>query len=851
MAEIIQDIYSLKFDSAQFQTQLQSAIDKVEELQSAMEDASDSGEQLEGAQESLASALGDLDTVLKKDVKSVDDLNSKQRVLSQTQKVLSKDSKALASVTKETVKTQDNLAVATASATKNSKSLGGSVLDGAKKLNSLKRAAGLVSGAFRLLGSFNPIGLAITGLTLGIALLGQFFTATDKAKTGLEKLNDPSLSLNERQLILEQELESLNNLESRRGALTEEEKKQRDDLTAKYKETSDEILRIEQERIERITGFLRDAEKIRIKLLGDTAEAARATARLETSELRDETGKRSDALIKETNELATQRQKLLDEGQVDLARDLQIRINSIEKEIEASNKIADAKLAQIQLEQQLKLVEKARAIEAEKRKLKEQEVRDLVDKDREAAENDALFYARIAQEQADFEKKTADELAAYKKTVNIQSVADEVKAANDAGQQVSEISQRITERQLQEDILALEISRNKELLIVRQTIADKEDAAKKIEEIDKEFSRKRVKLEALATVEIARNRIKVLEDAIAKSASLGLDTTTAQKEIADLKLRIQELENAALVEIDVDTDNAKGKIEGLGKEILDGFSNVGNAVFDLLSQQAAFLTEKIDAAVQKSKSALDSIRNNSEDFNADQLALEKERLLQLENARRRSALREVLIAQIQVAANSAIAISKAAAEGGVAAPFTIATTIVALIAGFAAAANAASGAFFTGTEYLERGNAPKGRDTIHVRAHEGERIIPTANNLNYWDAYSAMQNEVIPANVANLFAKGYASGGLKNAIKSVSSFSKIKSNQDVNMAAILGTNALFFVNKEQNFTGLQNDIEELKEEVKRLPERMPVATFNVNSHGLYMSTKRYTNKDEIRKNRAK
>ncbi len=37
--------------------------------------------------------------------------------------------------------------------------------------------------------------------------------------------------------------------------------------------------------------------------------------------------------------------------------------------------------------------------------------------------------------------------------------------------------------------------------------------------------------------------------------------------------------------------------------------------------------------------------------------------------------------------------------------------------------------YFQGTPYLELGENPKGRDTIPVMAHEGERIIPTADNL--------------------------------------------------------------------------------------------------------------------------
>jgi len=39
--------------------------------------------------------------------------------------------------------------------------------------------------------------------------------------------------------------------------------------------------------------------------------------------------------------------------------------------------------------------------------------------------------------------------------------------------------------------------------------------------------------------------------------------------------------------------------------------------------------------------------------------------------------------------------------------------------------------FFEGTDYLQLGGNPKGKDTIPVMAHEGEAIIPTGKNLQY------------------------------------------------------------------------------------------------------------------------
>lgn len=46
--------------------------------------------------------------------------------------------------------------------------------------------------------------------------------------------------------------------------------------------------------------------------------------------------------------------------------------------------------------------------------------------------------------------------------------------------------------------------------------------------------------------------------------------------------------------------------------------------------------------------------------------------------------------------------------------------------------------FFEGTEYLERGNNPKGKDTIPIWANEGEAIIPTDKNAQYPGVARAM-----------------------------------------------------------------------------------------------------------------
>lgn len=419
-------------------------------------------------------------------------------------------------------------------------------------------------------------------------------------------------------------------------------------------------------------------------------------------------------------------------------------------------------------------------------------------------------------------------------------------------------------RQIQQDAANKEeatlVSNQQRLLAIRlqelekqrqQEISVAQLTNEQIIEINKGFDAQRIEAEKETQRAILEIQIEAQQKRVAALSKAGEDTIAAEEELEKLKLQLIELDKTDVdVEIKTDTDDAKKSLKELVNEITDIVAEVSDAVFNLVGQQAAFLTQRLDEAVQRSQSALDNIRQNSEDFNADQLEIEKERLQNLEEERARAARREQTIAQIQVATQSAIAIARAAAEGGIAAPFTIAATIASLIAGFAAARNAASGAFYHGTEYLERNGAPVGRDTIHIRAHEGERIVPTANNMKYWDAYSAMQNEKIPAPVANMFAQGYLKGGLKGAVGSLQGFKSVDVGREISLSEKVGlTN--YFVQQPVDFSTLEKRLSSVEQAIRTLPQQMPVASFKADKKGFSTYIKNYQNKMQARKDRAK
>jgi flagellar biosynthesis chaperone FliJ len=265
------------------------------------------------------------------------------------------------------------------------------------------------------------------------------------------------------------------------------------------------------------------------------------------------------------------------------------------------------------------------------------------------------------------------------------------------------------------------------------------------------------------------------------------------------------------------------------KEIIDQTATlvqgVSDNVFNVLNAQVQAYINGLDKAIDKSKSALDEIRANSENYNARQLEIEKERLEKLEAERARAVEREKNLGQIQIAINAAIAISKAAAEGGgIASAVTIALTLASLVAGLAQARVAAGNAFFHGVEYLERGKNKSGRDTIPAMLNEGERVITTDTNDRYWDVLSAVHNNRIPADVLNTFSKAYQQGGIKNALGAF--------GDNVSLSSELGQKSIF-VNVAQTYGGLENRLERIENVLTELPKYMPKTTVSANANGIF------------------
>lgn len=814
----IKDIYTLEFNAAIFTAEIDSAIGKIEQLNSTMNDSAESVEELESAQQQLSAVLGT-------EAKTVTDLNAKRNVLVQTQGKLNKETKTGAAVTNELTNTNKKLAVETGNTVNGQKSLIGQFMGGVRSINSMRRAAGLLVSGFRLLAAAVPFGLILSVLPGVVSWFSSLFGAVDKNAIAMEKLKDESLGYGERITIIQDEIERLNAVEARRGYLTEEEKKQRDELTKKYKETADEIVKIEQERADSLRAIDISLQEARIQFYGDTVKGATEAAKLETSKLFEETGKRLDKLVEDSLKIDKELKKLEGVSGADAENRAAKLRREGQKNFDAQMQVIEEQGLRKQfIEQQTNEKIQRLIDEANKKKEAAEQLR----LDKLAADFIAEYNMRKAfldeierREQESFDERERLRLAELE-SINAMHKANEdnLKQLQDNLNTASQYRQNNAETNLNNSLLYLEIERNAELLAAFGN-ADLQA------EIDKEYNEKRISFEKMAAEEIIKIRIDFLEKLREASSNDPLMISELNKTISELKVKLAELGKK--------TEDTGDKVKLTVKEIIEETSKlvqqVSDAVFDVLNTQLDTYISNLDKAVDRSKSTLDEIRNNSENFNARQLEMERDRLEQLQEERRKAVEKEKALALIQLTINSTLAIAKSAAEGGLAAPFTIAATIIALIAGFATARAAAGSAFYEGTEYLQRGNNPKGRDQIPIMANEGEAIIPTDTTKYYRAAVSAIYNRSVPANAMNDFVKNYKSGNMPKMSDPVFL-------SDFGVRPIL-------INAVGNNSGLERRLESIESALLDLPKYMPQTTVTANANGIFKIVERRQKAKEL------
>lgn len=147
-------------------------------------------------------------------------------------------------------------------------------------------------------------------------------------------------------------------------------------------------------------------------------------------------------------------------------------------------------------------------------------------------------------------------------------------------------------------------------------------------------------------------------------------------------------------------------------KILDDIDQILSATIQATNQIISAKLRETDSLIGLQQQRVDEAKDIAETGNAELLELEQKRLDDLNKKKEQFVRAQQALAAIELIANTAIAISKAAAEGGAAAPITIATTLIALVAGLAQARQLASqAAFYKGGLFEGQGYTGDGDPT--------------------------------------------------------------------------------------------------------------------------------------------
>ena len=229
-------------------------------------------------------------------------------------------------------------------------------------------------------------------------------------------------------------------------------------------------------------------------------------------------------------------------------------------------------------------------------------------------------------------------------------------------------------------------------------------------------------------------RIKAIEadrDAELKNVELTLEERTLIEKQADLEIlkTKNDFHDRSIKLLEDETDKTKEETAKRKEAITQGIEDVLKATLDLANAVIDAQIRQTDAAISAQQKRVDAAATIAEKGNAELLQIEETRLQKLNEQKAKFVRAQQGLAAIELVANSAVAISKAAAEGGAAAPFTIAATLIALAAGLVAAraqARAAAGSFAEGG-YTGDGGKYESAGVVH----RGEFVM-TKEKTRQW-----------------------------------------------------------------------------------------------------------------------
>lgn len=323
-----------------------------------------------------------------------------------------------------------------------------------------------------------------------------------------------------------------------------------------------------------------------------------------------------------------------------------------------------------------------------------------------------------------------------------------------------EVNERIRtdfERTIQARIDILNENKDFELFLLQ----DKYDQEKKKGKKASDEELKRLQELMLAKkIEILKDKAQQsIDDLINKERKDGAEVNATEILAIENKLQ-NDIERLKKKGVEVDKKSFKDRL----KEYIDYFADIFRAAVDATNKILALKIKEVDGQISQQERRVEAAKNIADRGNAELLEMEQKRLDDLTKKKEKFVRDQQALAAVELVANTAIAVSKAAAQGGVAAGVTIAAALIALVAGLASARAIASqaafydGGFYNGDGFTGHGNPKEESKAVGSKPytyHKEEMIFNHKKTRKFRDVFEGVHQGKIDLNEWKMKAGAY------------------------------------------------------------------------------------------------
>lgn len=667
-----------------------------------------------------------------------------------------------------------------------------------------------------------PLGLIIALAGAVIQVYSQLTGKSEEHKKALEKEKEELALLGALYKVYDEVIQR--NVEQR--------KKQGDfekGVAELKKDNEKEVLAIEQRSTDAQIKLLQKSLAKRFETL--QAERGFTLARLKIDEQYIKVKTQIDDLLNaqilanlEFEKKAEEKRKKLKEDRIKLEEDFAKVLDKVRRDIADSNisqikENSSREIAALQNEFGNKVKDLDLQV-AEEAKILKKAVEDKVITQSKANEKLATLQSETARLKVSLEEATNEKI----RQIQVKDQLDDINRELSHQQILGSLSGL----SLQQQVNNLEKQHSLELDANKLSDKTEREKADNIIKINEDY---RKKLEALETGDLQTklSTVQTLQnlDATPFFAKFDLlkQERDLEKEIAGKTISDKALLAATLIKID--EDYASKRLALIDK-LKNAAAELGQQTLDLANQTLEANIAETDGEIERQRTRVEEVNKIASQGNAEQLQLEQQRLDELNKKKEKYVRQQQALAVVELIANSAVAVSKAATE-----PFpfnliAIGATLVALAAGISKAkATAAKAAFKDGVIDLQ-GPGTETSDSINARLSRRESVMTAKETKLYKPTLLAIRKGQVMPDALNKFATGQ----LVDKMLSVPMSTR-------EAAAIDNSN-------------LEARLMEVHAVLKEMPEQMgkyiQSSTLNITREGLYTTVKDYAKyKDEVSK----